>query len=252
MNDFEGVMRPPPLRLLVGELRVARDWMRARTRPAADPREPVGDGAPIMTLPGFCAGDISMAQMRAGFNASGFRAKRWKCGANLGARVDTIERLHARVQHVVNAEGRKVHMVGWSLGGIFAREYAHRHPDLVASITTMGSPFSGDPRANHAWRLYRLIAGHSVDNPPIERHVGLKPPVPTYALWSARDGVIAPPCARGDAHERDRAIELTCGHMGFAFVPDAVEAVIACVLEAEGTAYSDSCRASHSSSHLIV
>ena len=223
----------PPLRLLIGELRVARDWARARVRPRSDAREPVGDGAPVMTLPGFCAGDVSMAQMRANLNAAGFRAKRWKLGPNLGARVDTLDRLDARVRSIVAREGRPVHLVGWSLGGVFAREYAHRQPDLIASVVTMGSPFSGSPRANNAWRLYRLIAGHSVDDPPIARHVDTKPPVPTYALWSPIDGVVAPASAMGGAHERDRAIRLDCGHMGFAFVPEAVDAVVTCVLAAE-------------------
>ena len=238
----------PSLRLLIGELRVARDWARARAAPRSIPnrhgaattdsgdaagRTIVGNGAPVITLPGFCAGDLSMARMRANLNAAGFRASGWQLGPNLGARADTLDRIDARVRSVAAREGRPVHLVGWSLGGVFAREYAHRHPDFVASVVTMGSPFSGSPRGNNAWRLYRLVAGHSVDNPPITRHIGAKPPVPTYALWSAIDGVVAPACAMGAEHERDRAIELDCGHMGFAFVPTAIDVVAACVMEAE-------------------
>lgn len=223
----------PPLGLLIGELCVARDWANARFRPQLDAREPVGTGQPILTLPGFLAGDVSMTQMRRNLNAAGFKAKRWKQGANLGARADTIERLHARVRHAADSEGRKVHLVGWSLGGIYAREYAKHHPDYVASVITMGSPFSGSKRANNAWRLYEAVAKHSVENPPIAFHPAARPEVPTFALWSQNDGVVAPACARGTDEERDRAIELSCGHMGFAYVPEAVDAVIACVLEAE-------------------
>ncbi len=224
---------PPSLGLLLGELRIARDWATARLRPRIDVREPLGEGQPILTLPGFLAGDMSMAQMRHNLNRAGFKAKRWKQGANMGARADLIERLHARVEHTADREGRKVHLLGWSLGGLYAREYAKRHPDLVASVITMGSPFSGSRRANHAWRLYELVAKHSVEAPPIPFHPDPKPAVPTYALWSASDGVIAPQCARGTGYERDRAVELGCGHLGFAYCAEAVDAVIDCVLDAE-------------------
>jgi pimeloyl-ACP methyl ester carboxylesterase len=224
---------PPSVGLLLGEVRVARDWAMARLRPRMDERPPVGSGQPILTLPGFLAGDMSMHQMRRNLNAAGFKAKRWKQGANLGAREDTIDRMHERVLHTVDREGRKVHLVGWSLGGLFAREYAKHHPENVASVITMGTPFSGSRRANHAWRLYEMVAKHSVESPPVPFHPAPKPTVPTYALWSASDGIIAPACAQGGEDERDAAIELSCGHLGFAYAQEAVDAVIACVMAAE-------------------
>jgi pimeloyl-ACP methyl ester carboxylesterase len=224
----------PSLSLLLGELRVARDWANARARPVALEMEPVGNGAPILTMPGFLAADMSMTQMRRSLNAAGFKAKRWKMGMNSGATADLFDRLDARVAYIAAAEGRAVHLVGWSLGGVFAREYAKRHPQNVASVITMGSPFSGDPRANNAWRLYELVAGHKVDAPPVALHPAPKPPVPTYALWSASDGVVSPASAAGVDAERDRAIELSCVHMGFAFSAEATHAVIDCVMAAEG------------------
>src|SRR3546814_3127353 len=88
--------------------------------------------------------------------------------------------------------------------------------DLVAKVVTLGSPFSGDPRHNNVWRLYELVAGHRVDEPPLKVELGVKPPVPTLAIWSRRDGIVAPACARGTEGQRDREVELDCGHMGFA------------------------------------
>ena len=108
-------------------------------------------------------------------------------------------------------------MLGWSLGGLYARELAKRQPQAVAKVITMGSPFSGSPRANNVWRAYQFITGHSVDAPPIEADLAAKPPVETVALWSANDGVIAPRCAAGRPGERDRAIPLRCTHMGFTY-----------------------------------
>lgn len=223
----------PPLSLLLGEMWAVRDWALARFRPQPIAADVVGNDAPVITLPGFMAGDIAMAQMRESLRAAGFRARGWQLGANLGASHDTIERIHARVNDVAQREGRSVHLVGWSLGGVFAREYAKRHPEMVASVVSMGSPFSGSRKANNAWRLYGIVAGHSVEDTPIEFHPADKPDVPTYALWSKKDGVIAAASACGLPHESDRSMELECGHMAFAYAPESVRAVIECLLEAE-------------------
>jgi hypothetical protein len=92
-------------------------------------------------------------------------------------------------------------------------------------VVTLGSPFSGDVRGNNVWRFYELVAGHPVDRPPLPR-ITDKPPVPTLAFWSRRDGIIAPACARGEAHESDEAVELSCNHMGFAVSRAGTRAVV--------------------------
>ncbi len=96
--------------------------------------------------------------------------------------------------------------MGWSLGGIFARELAKQRPELVRLVVTLGSPFSGDPRANNAWRIYELLNDHPVDRPPIASDLAEKPPVPTVAVWSPRDGIVAPVAARRQRHESDRQV----------------------------------------------
>src|SRR5205085_12236745 len=96
----------------------------------------------------------------------------------------------------------------------YARELARTVPHQVRAVVTLGSPFSGDPRQNNVWRLYERIAGHKVDQPPVPR-VADKPPVLHLAIWSRRDGIVAPRSARGLDHERDKAAELDCTHMGF-------------------------------------
>jgi pimeloyl-ACP methyl ester carboxylesterase len=100
-------------------------------------------------------------------------------------------------------------VVGWSLGGLFARELARACPERVCAVVTLGSPFSGDPKQNNVWRLYERVAGHKVDAPPLPR-ITDKPPVPHLALWSRKDGLIAPRAARGLEGERDEAVELDC------------------------------------------
>ena len=154
-------------------------------------------------------------ELRRALAEGGYRTYPWNQGWNLGARPDTIDRLKARLAEVAAAHpGQPVLLVGWSLGGIFARELARAAPEQVRAVVSLGSPFSGDPHLNNVWRLYEWVAGHKVDDPPIPR-ITDKPPVPTLALWSRADGLIAPIAARGLPHESDKAVELKCSHMAF-------------------------------------
>jgi hypothetical protein len=84
----------------------------------------------------------------------------------------------------------------------------------VLAVATLGSPFSGDPRLNNVWRLYEWVAGHKVEAPPIPR-ISDKPAVPTLAIWSRADGIVAPAAARGAPAESDKSVEFRCSHMAF-------------------------------------
>ncbi|WP_338502539.1 alpha/beta fold hydrolase [Sphingomonas kaistensis] len=175
------------------------------------PRGPV-DGPPALVIPGFVATDRTTMELRRAFAAAGWRTHPWSLGLNRGARADTLDRLERRLREI--GDGEPVLVIGWSLGGLFARELARHRPDLVSAVVTLGSPFSGDVRGNNVWRFYEMVAGHPVDNPPIPR-ICDKPPVPTLAFWSRRDGIVAPACARGEPHESDERVELICNHMAF-------------------------------------
>jgi pimeloyl-ACP methyl ester carboxylesterase len=133
-------------------------------------------------------------------------------GWNKGAKPDTIERLIAQLAAI--DDPRPVLLVGWSLGGVYAREVARTAPGRIRAVVTLGSPFSGDPRANNVWRLYEWVAKHKVDEPPIPR-TSAKPPVPTLAIWSRRDGIVAVSAARGVDGECDEDVEFHCSHMAF-------------------------------------
>jgi predicted alpha/beta hydrolase family esterase len=186
------------------------------------PRGP-DDGQPVLVIPGFLCSDQTTFSLRKRLAKHGYRVHGWKQGWNFGARADTLEKLRERIESL--GHQRKLVIVGWSLGGLYAREYARYNPDQVRAVITLGSPFSGDPRQNTIWPLYERIAGHSVLDPPIPR-VTEKPPVPHLALWSRRDGLIAPRAARGLDHERDEEVELDCHHMAFAISPHATKEVV--------------------------
>ena len=216
----------PSWKLLLRELDwVAEPLRRARRAPldiarAETPRT-------VMLLPGFAAHPLRMRYMARQIERAGHKVKRWGLGLNLGPTQERFEILEQRLAAICARYDRNVTLVGWSLGGIFARELAKRHPHCVDKVITMGSPFSGSQRANNAWRAYQFVTGHRVDTPPIEADIAAKPPVETVALWSPRDGVVSPRSACGRVDERDRAVALRCTHMGFSFSPEAIRAVLA-------------------------
>jgi hypothetical protein len=193
-------------------------------RTFARPR-PLGPetGPPALVIPGWVATDRTTLALRSALAEAGWRVHGWEMGWNRGARADTIERLRRRLGEL--GGGQPVLVVGWSLGGVYARELARTEPARVRAVVTLGSPFSGDPHQNNVWRLYEWIARHKVDEPPIPR-VTEKPAVPHLALWSRKDGIVAPRAARGLDHERDKAVELNCTHMAFGVSAGAARDVI--------------------------
>ncbi len=202
----------------------------------AEPFRRMGSGAltvqksarpsPVMLLPGFGTHPFRMRYMGSKLEEAGHRATDWGMGWNLGPTVENIEELQGNIRAYYEECGERVALIGWSLGGLFAREMAKRETDAISLVVTMGSPFSGDPHDNNAWRAYELIAGHPVNDAPMLGTMAVKPPVPTVALWSARDGIVAPRCACGNPFERDRAEALRCTHLGFANSGEAIEAVL--------------------------
>ena len=180
----------------------------------------------IILLPGFATGPNRMRYMAQRLEEAGHRTKRWGMGRNWGVAKEAMDQLELRLIDVCEEAQEPVALVGWSLGGLYAREIAKRHPGLVSKVITMGSPFSGSPRANNVWRAYQAITGHRVDQAPIEADLSAKPPVETIALWSPADGAIAPRSAAGLPGERDRAIALRCGHSGFTYTSESILTVL--------------------------
>ncbi len=190
-------------------------WHLPRLLAGLGPIGPRGpeDGPPALVIPGFLATDRTTMDVRRALARAGWRSHPWLLGINLGAKADTLHLLEKRVDEL--AEGRRVLLVGWSLGGMFARQLAHRCPHKIRAVVTLGSPFSGDLKTNTNVReFYERVAGHDVDKPPFER-IMAKPPVPTLAIWSRADGIVSPRAAKGLAEESDKSVEFQCNHMAF-------------------------------------
>ena len=220
-----GDARTPALRFLLGELGELVVPLRRGFQPELDIPEAKRKRVVIL-LPGFGTHPFRMRYMARQLERAGHKVKRWGMGFNLGPSLELFETLSRRVLDVRERYGEPVVLVGWSLGGVYAREIAKRHPDAVAKVITMGSPFSGSPYDNNAWRIYHLVTGHSVEEPPIEADIPVKPPVETVALWSPRDGIVAPRASCGRPGERDRAVSIRCSHVGFPNSPECLRAVL--------------------------
>ena len=202
-------------------------WHLPRMLSGLGPLGPRGpeDGPPALVIPGFLGTDRTTMELRRALARAGWRAHPWLLGMNTGAKKNTIDLLCKRLKDI--EDPRKVLVVGWSLGGMFARQLAHRCPDKVRAVVTLASPFSGDLKTNTNVReIYERVAGHDVNEPPFPNHPH-KPPVPTLALWGRRDGIVAPSAARGLAHEVDKAVEVDTHHMGFAIYRPALSRVVA-------------------------
>ncbi len=216
----------PPLKHYLGEARIVTDWMRGRLSERSLAATYPGDGRAVIVIPGLFTSDARTAMLRRVLKRAGYRTYGWGLGRNMPIKADILDRFGARVTEIEQREGGPVTLIGWSLGGLIARAYAHHAPHHIGGVITLGSPFSGDPRSNRAWQIYELVADHKVDAPPLPIDRAAKPPVKTTAIWSARDGIIAIEAARGLPHERDHEVEISCGHFAMSSAPDALEAVL--------------------------
>ena len=222
-------VKPPPIANLLRELpNLAYIWSspirRARVR---NPSERPGlSRAPVLLFPGILSHDTATSLMRRTLRAEGYHAYASKLGVVTGMTPRLVAKAEARLEEVYAKHKRPVTLIGVSLGGLYARVLGQRHPDKVGLVITLGTPFSGDRRANNAWRVYEAINDHKVDNPPFDDDPSEKPKAHTIAVWSPYDGVIAPACSRGLDHERDIAVEVPERHFQFSATRQSIERVL--------------------------
>jgi pimeloyl-ACP methyl ester carboxylesterase len=216
----------PPSRLLLA-LEVRAIW-ELQAFLAAYPllrRAPRGDGHPVLVLPGLAASDVSTGPLRTYLRAQGYAAHGWKQGPNNGPRTGVEAGIDARLAELAQRYNRKVSLIGWSLGGVFAREAARRSSDLVRQVITLGSPFANEPKASNAWRLYEVLSGRQVDDWPGREAMKLPPPVPSTAIYSRSDGIVAwQGCCEQESATTEN-IEVEGSHSGLGHNPMALYAI---------------------------
>ena len=230
----------PSRRLALSEL--PRAVIEFSTLPFAAPilnSAPEGDGHPVLVLPGFIADDGSTVLLRRYLDDLGYLTHGWELGSNLGPRSVgwTGERLSERVEGIYEATGRRVSLIGQSLGGVMSRETARRLPHAIRQVITLGSPFTGNPKASTVWRLYERLSGQKLDTGRSAQQMSLSslpPPVPSTSIFSKSDGVVAwQNCIEPEAEHTDN-IEVCSSHCGMGVHPAVLYAIADRLAQAEG------------------
>ena len=224
-HSVEAGSAPGPLLMLLearapweaAALAMATPWLN---------RLPDGDGHPVLVFPGLAASDFSTLPLRRFLRQRGHWTHAWKQGFNFGPRHGVLHECRNRLRHLAERHGQRVSLIGWSLGGVYARELAKELPELVRCVITLGSPFSGHPHHTNAWRVYEWVSGQSVhDDEALRRQLRQPPPVPTTSIFSRTDGVVAWHCSVNDELPHTESIEINASHIGMGINPLALYVV---------------------------
>jgi pimeloyl-ACP methyl ester carboxylesterase len=188
-------------------------------------RLPAGDGHPVIVFPGLGAADMTTAPLRGLLESLGYSTYPWQQGFNFGPREGVLDGCRSLVRRTADRHGSKVSLVGWSLGGVYAREMAKELPKLSRCVITLGTPFAGHPRATNAWRFYELVSGQSVHDPAMLEQIRGLPSVPTTSIYTKTDGVVAWQGCINEAAPHAENIEVHASHVGMGLNPLALYAI---------------------------
>ena len=195
-----------------------------------------GDRHPVLVLPGFTTTDLSTEPLRWFLRGQGYWAHGWQLGRNLGPTEEVLDGLEARFRYVYERHHRKVSLVGWSLGGIYARLLAQRHPDMVRQVITLGSPFrldEGDHTAlDPVWN--RVSPGFTPHLADFMRDMHLDLVVPSTAVFSKSDGIVDWHTCVESAGGLRESVEVFGSHSGLGFNPAVLLAIADRLHQAEG------------------
>ncbi len=186
---------------------------------------PEGDGHPVLVLPGFATADWYTIPMRQLLSKRGYQCYGWQLGLNLGYSRELDARMRARLEDIYHKHGAKVSLIGYSLGGIYARELARWRPQMVRLVVTLGSPFSAEGfKLTNLSRLYELFSGKRFDDmdAKLTRHLNKPPPVPSTAIFSKTDGIAPSECCVEPQAPFTENIQVPGSHCGLMHNPLAL------------------------------
>jgi pimeloyl-ACP methyl ester carboxylesterase len=228
---------PPSAWLLALELRAFWEFGALLPSWPLLARAPRGDGHAVMVFPGLSANDATTVPLRHYLQSLGYSPWGWDQGFNFGPRAGVLEEARESLARTFKSTGRKVSLIGWSLGGVYARELAKEMPDMVRSVITLGTPFAGSHKATNAWRIYELTSGRNVERESENYDLPAAPPVPTTSIYSRTDGVVAWQAsiqAPSASNPQTENIEVLASHIGLGVNPSAWWAVADRLAQAEG------------------
>ena len=211
-----------------GAFSLLKNWMK---------NLPKGDGHPVLFLPGFMASDHSTRPMRRLFNELGYDTYAWGLGRNVKFNAEREAAMRDLLVGIAEQTGQKVSIVGWSLGGVYARELAKMHPDITRFVISLGSPISSNRNHSSARHLFEAINGKTTAPEADGRYSDLDaaPPVPTTSIFTKTDGIVAwqgsvqKPCT----HSQTENIIVPASHVGLGVNPIVMVAIADRLAQAE-------------------
>lgn len=213
----------PRLLTTLAEARTAFVWPELLLKAPSLLRAPKGDGRTVLLTPGYLAGDLSMEPLAAYLKRLGYAARPWGLGRNDGDVHKLVAELGAVVERLVEANNEPVTLIGWSLGGVIARETARDFPDAVREIVTLGTPIIGGPKYTAVGEFYARQYGIDLDEFESEIHernrTGLRQPV--TSIYSKSDGIVAWRASVDTYNKQARNIEVRASHFSLGINPQA-------------------------------
>ena len=213
-----------------------------RQRPAYAVADRVAPHHPVVLVPGFMAGDSTLRAMAQQLRLQGYRTYRSRIRVNAGCTREAAEHLEELLEQIAERRGRRVSLVGHSLGGMLGRGLAARRPDLIEGVVALGSPVLA-PGAVHrllAWDARLLSRLHDAGVRAVmgadcfggacaqesweESRQPLDPSVAFTAVYSRRDGIVD---WRACLDPQATHVEVRSSHCGMAVDPETIDAVVA-------------------------
>ena len=227
-GSIDDIIRKPSLFWLATEgQRALFEWGTYYPYKFLSSRKKDGDGHPVLVLPGFMASDISTSPLRTYLNEIGYNSFGWGVGRNL-ANENHLELMIEKVEDLYLQHRMQVSLIGWSLGGVFAREIAKRKPNLIRQIITLGSPFGGVIKPNNALWIYEFLTdgrGTEDVNQELLKNIPLPAPVPTTAIYSKEDGIVSWKVCIEEEDDIHQNIQVRGSHLGLGVNPAVLEII---------------------------
>lgn len=231
------IQRPSLVWLGAEPLRAALELARHKLA-KADAARP-GDGHAVVIFPGLGADGSSVATLREHCRSLGYQAFDWGQGFNTGPQGDLdtwLEALRCRVSDMLAGDDRPATLIGWSLGGLYAREIGKLMAPRLRQVITIGTPFNAQADHTHAGWLFRLLSGSSnAIDPALSRRLRTPPPLRTTSIYSRTDGVVAWQTCQHDKPSRlVQDIEVEGSHLGMGWNRQVLDAVTDRLWQAPG------------------
>lgn len=228
----DSIKPPTKLDTALDALRAVKDVASFVSNRSALNNAPSGDGHTVLVLPGFLTNDNATVFIRQRLRKLGYNAQPWRLGLNLGPTskrdIDTL--LLERIKELYLTSGHRISLVGWSLGGLLAREAARQHPEMIRQVIALASPISGSMENTSLWDLYIKTFGRDLSREELEARIEkVSHPVPNVAftsIYTKEDGIVAWQISQVEESEFSQNVQVKASHMGIIFNP-RVLAVIA-------------------------